>query len=270
MGIDFSSHGLTARGTIRDVPTRVRQKHPSTKVMIAKYTVAMGMLLTSAVLNASAASAATEKAPDLKDPKQRVSYSIGVDIGSNMKRQKLDLDPKALAAGLADALEGKPSLTAEEIRDTLMEFQKQEQAKAETRAKSAGEENLKAGKAFLEANGKKEGVKSTASGLQYKSLKAGTGKTPKASDSVKVHYTGKLLDGTVFDSSVTRGEPVTFGVGEVIKGWTEVLQLMKEGDKWQVYIPSDLAYRERGAGADIGPNATLIFDIELLSIEAGK
>lgn len=239
--------------------------------MTVKATLAMGLLLGSLVHNATAATAATtDKAPDLKDPKQRASYSIGVDIGTNMRKQKLDLDPKALAAGLADAFQGKPALTPEEIRETLMEFQRLEQAKAEERAKSAGADNLKEGKAFLEANAKKDGIKTTASGLQYKTVKSGSGKTPKPADSVKVHYTGKLIDGTVFDSSVTRGEPITFGVGEVIKGWTEVLQLMKEGDKFQVYIPSNLAYGERGAGADIGPNATLIFDIELLAVEGAK
>ncbi|MCC7377045.1 MAG: FKBP-type peptidyl-prolyl cis-trans isomerase [Verrucomicrobiales bacterium] len=217
-----------------------------------------------------AAEPAAANAPDLKDPRQRASYCIGLDIGSNMKKQKLDLDSKALAAGLADALAGKPGLTADEIHATLADFQKTEMAKAEARAKTAGAENAKAGEEFLAANAKKDGVKSTTSGLQYKTLKSGTGKSPKTSDTVKVHYTGKLIDGTVFDSSVERNEPATFGVDQVIPGWTEVLQLMKEGDKWQVYIPSKLAYGERGAGPDIGPNSTLVFDVELLSIEAAK
>lgn len=230
--------------------------------MIAKLTpVLVATLFSANVLAADTA------ALDLKDPRIRASYGIGVDIGSNMQRQKLDLDPKAIAAGLADAFAGKPALTAEEVRATLMEFQKQAQAKAEARAKTAGEDNLKAGKEFLEANAKKEGVKTTASGLQYKVIKSGAGHTPKSTDSVKVHYTGKLIDGTVFDSSVARGEPITFGVGEVIPGWTEALQLMKEGDKWQVFIPSKLGYGERGAGTDIGPNSTLIFEVELISIE---
>lgn len=227
-------------------------------------------LTLMASLAASQALAQSSSAPDLKDPRQRASYGIGVDIASNMKKQKLDLDPKALAAGLADAFAGKPALTPQEIRETLVEFQKREQAKAEERSKSAAADNLKAGAEFLAANAKKEGVKTTESGLQYKSLKAGSGKSPKRTDTVKVHYTGTLIDGTVFDSSVERGEPISFGVGEVIPGWTEALQLMKEGDKWQVFIPSKLGYGERGAGADIGPNATLIFEVELLAIEAAK
>lgn len=233
--------------------------------MTARLSLLMGSILAATTLPLAAADAL-----DLKDPKLRASYSIGVDIATNMKRQKLDLDPKALAAGLADAFAGKAALKPEEVRATLIEFQKQEQAKAEARAKGAAEENLKAGKAFLEANGKKEGVKTTASGLQYKKLKAGTGKSPAKTDSVKVHYTGTLIDGTVFDSSVTRGEPITFGVTEVIPGWTEVLQLMHEGDKFQAFIPSQLAYREQGSGPDIGPNSTLIFEIELLAVEAPK
>ncbi len=207
-----------------------------------------------------------QTAPDLKDTKSKVSYSIGVDIGTNMKRQKLDLDPKALAAGIADALSGKPALTPEEMQKVLSEFQNQEREKAQTRAKAAGEENTKAGKEYLAANATKEGVKTTTTGLQYKVVKSGAGKTPKASDTVKVHYTGKLIDGTVFDSSVERNEPAEFGVDQVIPGWTEILQLMKEGDKWQVAIPSNLAYGERGAGSDIGPNSTLLFEIELLSV----
>jgi FKBP-type peptidyl-prolyl cis-trans isomerase FklB len=126
---------------------------------------------------------------------------------------------------------------------------------------------LKDGETFLAENGKKEGVKTLASGLQYKVVKAGTGKTPKATDTVKVHYNGTLVDGTVFDSSIQRGEPASFPVNQVIAGWTEALQLMKEGDKWQLYIPAKLAYGEQGAGGKIGPNSTLIFDVELLSIE---
>lgn len=238
--------------------------------MTARTSLALLFAATLMHTTTHAAEPAAASAPDLKDPRQRASYCIGLDIGSNMKKQKLDLDSKALAAGLADALAGKPGLTAEEIHATLADFQQKEMAKAEARAKTAGAENAKAGEEFLAANAKKDGVKTTTSGLQYKTLKSGTGKSPKTSDTVKVHYTGKLIDGTVFDSSVERNEPATFGVDQVIPGWTEVLQLMKEGDKWQVYIPSKLAYGERGAGPDIGPNSTLIFDVELLSIEAAK
>jgi FKBP-type peptidyl-prolyl cis-trans isomerase FklB len=209
---------------------------------------------------------AAEEKPDLKDPKQRASYSIGADIGSNFKRQEIEIDAKALAAGLNDALAGKTTLTDAEMKETLNNFRKDLQSKMEVKQKSAGDKNVKEGEAFLAANAKKEGVKTTASGLQYKVIKSGTGASPKSTDSVKVHYHGTLVDGTVFDSSVERGEPVTFGVSEVIPGWTEALQLMKEGDKWQLYIPSKLAYGERAAGPKIGPNSTLIFDVELLSI----
>jgi len=206
--------------------------------------------------------------PDLKDLKQRISYSIGADIGGNFKRQDIDVDPKTLAAGLADALVGKTQLTEAEIRETLMKFQTEMRGKMESKRKVDGDKNLKDGEAFLAANAKKDGVKTLPSGLQYKVLKSGSGRTPKDTDTVKTHYHGTLTDGTVFDSSVERGEPVTFPVNGVIPGWTEALKLMKEGDKWQLFVPAKLAYAERGAGAKIGPNANLIFDVELLSIEA--
>jgi FKBP-type peptidyl-prolyl cis-trans isomerase FklB len=205
--------------------------------------------------------------PDLKDPKQRASYCIGADIGNNFKRQGIEVDPKALGAGLADTLAGKAALTDEEIRETLMAFQKEMMSKAQTRMKEAGDKNLKEGEAFLAANAKKEGVKVLPSGLQYKVIKSGTGRTPKATDTVKTHYHGTLIDGTVFDSSVERKEPVSFEVNGVIAGWTEALQLMKEGDKWQLFVPSKLAYGEQARGPKITPNSTLVFEVELLSIE---
>lgn len=206
---------------------------------------------------------------DLKDTKQKSSYAIGMDIGGNFKKQEIDIDGKAMAAGIADALAGKAQLTEAEKTQVLTEFRQSMMAKMMEKEKAAGEKNVKAGEDFLAANAKKEGVKTTASGLQYKVLKAGDGKgkTPKPTDTVKVHYHGTLIDGSVFDSSVERGEPAEFPVNGVIAGWTEVLQLMKEGDKWQVYIPSKLAYGERGAGGKIGPNATLIFDVELIKVQ---
>ncbi len=207
---------------------------------------------------------------ELKDLKQRASYAIGTDIAANMKRQGLDLDPKALAAGLADGFDGKMKLTAGELKQVMEEFRAQMMAKMESKSKTDGEKNLKDGEAYLAANGKKEGVKTTASGLQYKVLKSGKGKSPKATDTVKVHYHGTLIDGTVFDSSVDRGEPISFPLNGVIRGWTEGVQLMKEGDKFQFTIPSTLAYGEQGAGGKIGPNSTLIFDVELLAVEAPK
>jgi FKBP-type peptidyl-prolyl cis-trans isomerase FklB len=209
----------------------------------------------------------SQEKPDLKNPKQRLSYSIGADIGKNLKRQEIDVDAKALAAGLTDALTGKTALTEPEMQAAIKEFQTQMTTKMQARQQVDGAKNLKEGQAFLEANAKKEGVKTLPSGLQYKVLKSGAGKTPKATDTVKTHYHGTLIDGTVFDSSVERGEPISFPVNGVIKGWTEALQLMKEGDKWQLFVPSNLAYGERGAGGKIGPNSTLIFEVELLSVE---
>lgn len=208
--------------------------------------------------------------PDLKDPRIRSSYALGVDIGTNLKRQDVDLDPKALAAGINEAMAGKPALSEAEVRATLDELRKQLMAGMETKAKAAAAKNLKEGEDFLLANGKKDGVKTTASGLQYKVVKAGSGATPKASDEVKVHYHGTLIDGTVFDSSVERGESISFPVNGVIPGWVEALQLMKVGDKWQLYIPAKLAYGERGSPPKIGPNSTLVFDVELLGIEGAK
>jgi FKBP-type peptidyl-prolyl cis-trans isomerase FklB len=216
-------------------------------------------LIPALVLALSATALAAADKPDLTDSKKRVSYAIGLDIGSSFKQGQIEVDPALLAAGIADALAGNPALSEAEMRQTLQAFQQEMQAKAMARQQEEGSNNLKTGETFLAANGKKEGVKTTASGLQYKSLKAGAGKSPKA--------TGTVIDGTVFDSSVKRGEPVEFSVDGVIPGWTEALQLMKVGDKWQLFIPSKLAYGERGTpGGPIGPNSTLIFEVELLAI----
>ena len=221
-------------------------------------------------LLASYATAADTKMT-LKDEKDKVSYSIGLNIGRSMKSEGLDLNPDALAAAMKDVFAGaKPQLTDEEIQTIMQEFQKKMMAKQLASREEGLGKNKAEGEKFLADNKKKEGVKTTASGLQYKVIKDGTGKTPKATDTVKTHYRGTLINGTEFDSSYKRGEPAEFPVNGVIKGWTEALQLMKEGAKWQLYIPSDLAYGERGAGKDIGPNSTLIFDIELLSVKAGQ
>ena len=215
----------------------------------------------------STGSVLAEDKPDLKDPKQRASYAIGVDIGTSLKKQDLDLDPKTLANGIVESFNGKTSLTEEEVKAALNDFRSSMTQKMESKAKVAGEKNKKAGDDFLVANAKKDGVKSTKSGLQYRVIKSGAGKTPKSSDTVKVHYHGTLIDGTVFDSSVERNDPATFPVDGVIPGWTEALQLMKEGDKWQIVLPSNIAYGERGAGGKIGPNSVLVFDVELLAVE---
>ena len=202
-------------------------------------------------------------AVELKDLKARSSYAIGLKIGRDFKQQGLDIDAKALGAAVDDIFAGrKEALSETEVRAVLDELRETMTKKAE----NAGAENIKNGEAFLAANGKKEGVKTTASGLQYKVLKSGTGKIPKKDDTVKVHYTGTLIDGTKFDSSVDRGEPAEFPVGRVIPGWTEALQMMKEGDKWQLAIPAKIAYGEASQGP-IPPNSTLLFDVELLSIK---
>lgn len=215
----------------------------------------------------SATFAFAEDKPDLKDARQRYSYAIGVDIGSSFKRQELDLDVKAVAAGLLDTVGGKAALNETEVKAALDEFRTLMTEKMRAKEKVAGDKNKKDGETFLATNGKKEGVTTTKSGLQYKVIKSGNGKSPKATDTVKVHYHGTLIDGTVFDSSVERKEPAEFPVNRVIPGWTEALQLMKEGDKWQIVLPPEIAYGENGAGGKIGPNSVLVFDVELLSIE---
>ncbi|MFN8361220.1 MAG: FKBP-type peptidyl-prolyl cis-trans isomerase [Candidatus Kapaibacterium sp.] len=204
----------------------------------------------------------------LKTQKDKVSYSIGVQIGKNLKDQKVEIDPKILSEALKAAFTGaKLSLTDEQIAATMQQFQTEMMAKQEAEAKNAGSEARKKGEAFLAENKKKPGVITTASGLQYIVLKEGTGAIPKAESTVSVHYTGTLLDGKKFDSSVDRGTPAEFPVGGVIKGWTEALQLMKVGSKWKLFIPTDLAYGDRGAPGAIGPGEVLVFEVELLAIK---
>ena len=210
---------------------------------------------------------AAETTPAFKSDKEKSSYAIGIDVGNNLKRNALDLDVDQFAAGFkASFTGGKALMTDEEVRETLTALTAGLREKAMAKRKEAGAASVKEGKDFLDANKKKEGVVTLPSGLQYKVLKAGTGAIPKATDTVKTHYRGTLVNGTEFDSSYKRNEPAEFPVGGVIKGWTEALQLMKAGSKWQLFIPSELAYGENGAGADIPPNAVLTFDIELLEI----
>ena len=212
--------------------------------------------------------ATTKAAVKLDNETNKASYSIGLQFGSQMIKIKDMINKDAIIEGFKDSLEGKePQLTAEEMQTTMQAFQKTmmdaQKAKQEQMAASGKAEGDK----FLTANKAKEGVKSTESGLQYKVITAGTGATPKATDTVVTHYKGTLIDGTEFDSSYKRNTPATFPVNGVIKGWTEALQLMKVGAKWQLFIPAELAYGERGAGAEIGPNQVLIFEIELLEIK---
>jgi len=205
--------------------------------------------------------------PQLKTQKDKVSYSIGLDIGSTLKRQLIDVNPELVHKGMQDGLGAtKPLMTEEESKETMATFQKEMTEKQAAAKKASGEKNATEGKKFLEENKAKEGVKTTASGLQYKVLKEGSGPIPKETDTVKVNYRGTTIEGTEFDSSYKRGEPAEFPVNRVIKGWTEALLLMKVGSKYQLYVPADLAYGDRGAGSDIGPNAMLMFDVELISI----
>ena len=220
-----------------------------------KWFVVLGMLVFVSQVSA-------EEKQVLKNQKDRVSYAIGLNIGKNLagdlKKQSIDIDSNLLTKGIQDALTGaKPLLTDQEIQETMIAFQKEMMAKYK-----------KQGDDFLAENKKKEGVKTLPDGLQYKVIKAGAGKKPKADDTVTVNYRGTLIDGTEFDSSYKRGQPATFPVsGGIIPGWTEALQLMEEGATWQLFIPSDLAYGERGRPNAIGPNAALIFEVELVSIQ---
>ena len=213
-----------------------------------------------------------DEKPQLKDENDRVNYSLGHQIGGDFKRQGVEVRSELVVKGIQDALSGaEPLMTPEEMNKTLMDLKKRIVTAQREERQQAAKDNLSKGKAFLEENAKKEGVKTLPSGLQYKVIQEGSGATPEATDTVVVHYRGTLIDGTEFDSSYSRGEPATFRADRVIRGWTEALQMMKEGDKWELFIPPELAYGERGAGAKIGPNSTLIFEVELISVgEAGK
>jgi len=200
---------------------------------------------------------------------ERASYGIGLNFGRNLSRQGADFDMEKIVAGLTDGIEGNDAwLNDEEIRTSMQEMQKKWMEDKRLAREALAETNLAEGEAFLAEHGAKEGVMTTESGLQYEILTAGDGAVPTDTDRVEVHYTGTLLDGTVFDSSRDRGQPAKFGVTRVIKGWTEALQMMPVGSTWKLVIPSELAYGDRGAGANIGPNATLTFEVELLGIEA--
>lgn len=230
--------------------------------MRASYLIALALTLPSVTYAANHGLDTLEK---------KASYSIGVDFITRMSQQGAELDLDALIHGLKDASSGnKIVLTEAEMVKARQDFQQKISLALQEKQKALGSKNLADGKAFLAANAGKEGVVTTASGLQYKVIKAGTGASPKPDDTVVTHYEGRLIDGQVFDSSYQRNQPATFPVKGVIKGWTEALQLMKVGDKWQLYIPSDLAYGESQRGQFIQPNSTLVFDIELLEIKPAK
>ncbi len=204
-----------------------------------------------------------------KDQKARTSYCLGMTIGGDLEHQDFDLDAEALVAGFKDAYgNGNTLVTDAQRRETIMAFQQEMMSKAMAERKAAAAKNKKAGEEFLATNKSKDGVKVLPSGLQYKVLAEGQGAQPKGTDEVTVNYRGTLIDGTEFDSSYKHGEPAAFPVNEVIPAWTEALPLMKTGAKWQLFVPADLAYGERGAGRDIPPNATLIFEVELVSVKS--
>ncbi|MCX4278130.1 MULTISPECIES: FKBP-type peptidyl-prolyl cis-trans isomerase [Muribaculum] len=198
----------------------------------------------------------------------RISYALGLSMGNNFRNSGIKtINVSDFADGVAAVFEGaKPKMSYDEAKEEIRIFFQAMEEEQRAAAQKMGEVNAAAGKAFLEENGKRVEVNVTPSGLQYEVLEEGTGKLPSAGDNVTVHYTGKLIDGTVFDSSVDRGAPATFGVTQVIPGWVEALQMMKEGAKWRLFIPSNLAYGPNGAGNIIGPNSTLIFDVELIKV----
>lgn len=241
---------------------------PATKTAPKKATTAGTAKTTTAAKTATAPVV-------LKTDKDKTSYAIGSDLGNKLKSASIDVDPAILSRAIKDVLTGgKPAMTDDEVRAKLMELSKQVQAaqqeaqkKQQEANKVLGEKNRKEGDAFLADNKSKEGVVALPSGLQYKILKTGDGPKPTAADTVTCNYRGTLIDGKEFDSSYKRGQPASFPVGGVIKGWTEALQLMPVGSKWQLFIPADLAYGDRQAGPDITPGSTLIFEVELLSIQ---
>ena len=205
----------------------------------------------------------------LESEDAKANYSVGYQIGGDFKRQGVPFDSNALVAGIRDAIEGgEPRLSEEERRTTLTELKRRIVATEQAGREALAEKNLAAAKAFLDANRSKEGVTTLPSGLQYKVIRAGAGPKPGATDTVTVQYRGRLIDGTEFDSSYDRNEPAIFPVNRVIKGWTEALQLMGEGAKWELTIPPDLAYGERGAGARIPPQSALVFEVELVKAKA--
>lgn len=232
-----------------------------------KQVLASLSLISFCLISAQGFCADSKSNTQLKDKTDKISYSIGMDVGKSIDKQGIQINPEAFVQGLKDA-KGKNSLmTEDEMRQILLSLQTEIMERQKKLARELAEKNLAAGEKFLADNKKKQDIKTLPSGLQYKIIKEGNGPTPKATDTVTTHYQGKLIDGTEFDSSYKRGEPAKFTVNGVIPGWTEALQLMKTGSKWEIYVPAKLAYGEHGIGQVIGPNSTLIFDLELLSIE---
>jgi len=209
--------------------------------------------------------------PEPKSEKEKISYSLGYQIGGDFKRQGVELAPDLIVKGIQDAAGGaEPRMPLQEMRKTLVGLKMKVEADERKRLSEIAGKNRAEGEAFLAANGKKEGVVTLPSGLQYKVLAAGTGKSPNPTDNVTVHYRGTFVDGTEFDSSYKRNAPATFGVDRVIVGWQEALPMMKEGAKWQLFVPSKLAYGEQGSGSRFPPNSTLLFEVELIAVQSGR
>jgi FKBP-type peptidyl-prolyl cis-trans isomerase FklB len=243
------------------------QTKPATPPAKPKAAPSAAAKSSSSTAKKPATTAKTGAATPLTTQKEKFSYALGMNLGTSLQKQSVPVDPAILARGLRDALAGKTQMTEDEARAAIMAVQTEMRKKMEDSRQAAGATNKKEGEAFLAANKAKEGVTTLPSGLQYKILTAGTGPKPTATDSVVCNYRGTLINGKEFDSSYKRGQPATFPVNGVIKGWTEALQLMPVGSKWQLVVPPDLAYGDRGAGADIAPGATLIFEVELMSIQ---
>jgi FKBP-type peptidyl-prolyl cis-trans isomerase FklB len=247
-------------------------------ILVAAITLFVSSCQQAKEQNANPAEKKEITKADLKTEDDNISYSLGFSMGSRFIRDGLEINLEIFQEGMKDGFTGsKQILTEEEMQKTMMALQQKMMAKRQTdhmkemeERKNLGEANKEKGEKFLEANKAKEGVITLESGLQYKILKKGTGASPKATDIVKCHYKGTTIDGEEFDSSYKRGEPATFALNKVIKGWTEGLQLMKEGGKWEFFVPPELAYGEMGSGPDIGPNEVLIFEVELLGIEKPK
>jgi FKBP-type peptidyl-prolyl cis-trans isomerase len=256
IGMAILALGLLACGvSAQQAPAKAPATPPAKSPAPAKAPAAAGQ------------SAAT--APGLKTQKEKISYAIGMEMGKGVKAQGIDVDPAILAQGLRDAMTGaKPQMSEDELKQVITGLQTEMRQKQMQAQEMAASENKTKGDAFLAANGKKDGVVTLPDGLQYKILTTGQGKKPAETDTVMCNYKGTFVDGTEFDSNAQAGKPVPFEVKNVIPGFKEVLQMMPVGSKWQVFVPSNLAYGERGAGGVIGPNATLVFEIDLVSIEA--
>ncbi len=256
---------LIGNAQAQQTPAAKAQQPPAAKAAPAP---AAGALKAPAAKTGPAAKPRTQSVLTLKTQKDKVSYALGMNLGTNLQKQSVEVDPTIVLRGLKDALAGGKMLeTEDEARAALTQLQTEVRNKQQEKMKVAGETNKKESVELLAANKTKEGVVTLPSGLQYKIMTEGTGPKPAATDTVVCNYRGTLLSGAEFDSSYKRGQPASFPVNGVIKGWTEALQLMPVGSKWQLFVPSELGYGDRGAGADIGPGATLIFEVELLSIQ---